>query len=87
MLRRSFAVLAVLALIWTISLNAQKIVDINSAPETEIAAVGIDRAVAKKIVDARPYRNKRDLLTRNLLTMDQYEKIKDLIVARQPAKK
>jgi hypothetical protein len=38
-------------------------------------------------VDSRPYRNKRDLLTRNLLTMDQYEKVKDLIVARQPAKK
>jgi competence protein ComEA len=87
MLRRSFAVLAVLALIWTISLGAQKIIDINSAPETEIAAVGIDKTVAKKIVDSRPYRNKRDLLTRNLLTMDQYEKVKDLIVARQPAKK
>lgn len=87
MLRRSFAVLAVLALIWTISLSAQKIVDINSAPEMDIAAVGIDKAIAKKIVEARPFRNKRELVTRSLLTMDQYDKVKDLIIARQPAKK
>jgi competence protein ComEA len=87
MLRRSFAVLAVLTLIWTMSVSAQKIVDINSAPETEIAAVGIDKTVAKKIVEGRPYRTKLDLVSRNFLTMDQYNKVKDLIIAKQPAKK
>ena len=65
--------------------NAQ-IVDINAASEADIAAVGIERPVAKKIVEGRPYRNKRDLVTRQLLTMDQYNKVKDLIVAKQPPK-
>jgi DNA uptake protein ComE-like DNA-binding protein len=91
MLRRSFVGLFVLALVWTLSLGAQtmkpKIVDINSAPEAEIASVGIEKAVAKKIVEGRPYRNKRDLVTRQFLTMEQYDKVKDLLIAKQAPKK
>jgi DNA uptake protein ComE-like DNA-binding protein len=96
MLRRSFAAALALALVWTMSLGAQTqtpprrpaIVDINSATEADIASVGIDRPVAKKIVEGRPYRNKRDLVTRSLLTMDEYDKVKDRIIARQaPAEK
>jgi DNA uptake protein ComE-like DNA-binding protein len=97
MLRKSFAGLLMFMLIWTAALHAQvvpksmqmkpKIVDINSAPEADIAAVGIEKAVAKKIVEGRPYRSKRDLVTRELLTMEQYDAVKDLLVARQPPKK
>lgn len=61
-------------------------VDINSAPETDLVSIGIEKAVAKKIVDGRPYRNKRDLVTRQLLTTDQYNKLKDQLVAKQPKK-
>jgi len=43
----------------------------------------IDRPLAKKIVEGRPYRNKRDLVTRQLLTKEQYDKVKDLIVAKR----
>jgi DNA uptake protein ComE-like DNA-binding protein len=64
-----------------------KIVDINAAPEADIASVGIDRPLAKKIVEGRPYRNKRDLMTRQLLTKEQYDKVKDLIVAKRPPQK
>jgi len=99
--RRSFLGIAALAVLWTATLDAQvkelpktpvrpvnaRIVDINSAPEADIAAAGIDKAVAKKIVEGRPYRNKRDLVTRQLLSLDQYDKVKDAIVARQPPKK
>ena len=67
-------------------INAPKIVDINSAPAADIIAVGIDGTLAKKIVDGRPYRNKRDLLTRQLLTKEQYEKFKDMLIAKRPAK-
>jgi hypothetical protein len=63
------------------------IVDINSAAEADIAAVGIERPVAKKIVEGRPYRSKRDLVTRQLLTLEQYNKVKDVIVAKQPPRK
>ena len=41
---------------------------------------------AEKIVDARPFRNKRDLLTRQLLSKDEYDKVKNAIVAKQPPK-
>jgi competence protein ComEA len=101
MLRRSFLGIVALAVLWTVALAAQvkelprtpvrplnpKIIDINTATEADIAAVGIDKAIAKKIVDGRPYRNKRDLVTRQLLSQDQYDKVKDQIVAKQPPKK
>jgi competence protein ComEA len=101
MLRRNFIGIVVLALVWTVALGAQvkempktsiksinesKIVDINTAPESDIVSVGIDRAVAKKIVEGRPYRNKRDLVTRQLLTKEQYEKYKSSLVAKRPKK-
>lgn len=68
-------------------INAKVVVDINSATEMDIAAIGIEKPAAKKIVEGRPYRNKRELVSRNLLTKEQYEKVKDLIVAKQPARK
>lgn len=101
MLRKNFLGIVALAVLWTVSLSAQvkelpktpvrplnaKIVDINTAPEADIAAVGIDKAVAKKIVEGRPYRNKRDLVVRQLLSQDEYNKVKNAIVAKQPPKK
>ena len=101
MLRRNFVGIVVLALVWTVALGAQvkemprtpvkpinepRIVDINSAPEVDIASIGIERTVAKRIVEGRPYRSKRDLVTRQLLTKEQYEKLKNSIVAKRPKK-
>ena len=101
MLRKRFVGVVVLVLFWAIAagakvkempktpvrpINAQP-VDINAASEADIAAVGIDKPVAKKIVEGRPYRNKRDLVTRQLLTLEQYNPVKDYIIARQPPKK
>ena len=64
--------------------QAKKQLDINTATEEEMVAIGIEKAAAKKIVDARPYRNKSELVSKQLLTRAQYDKLKDLIVARQP---
>jgi hypothetical protein len=66
------------------TINATKAVDVNSAAESDIIAIGITGPVAKKIVDGRPYRNKRDLVTRQVLTQEQYDKFKDMLVARRP---
>ena len=63
---------------------ALKPLDINSATEEEITSVGIDRAVARKIVQGRPYRNKTELVSRQILTREQYDKLKDGLVAKQP---
>ena len=57
-------------------------IDINTAPEADMVSVGIDRAVAKKIVDGRPWRTKRELLFR-LLTTEQYEQVKEQIIAHR----
>lgn len=66
------------------NVNAPKAVDINSAAESDIIAIGLTGPLAKKIVDGRPYRNKRDLVTRQVLTQEQYDKFKDMLIARRP---
>jgi len=63
---------------------AVKPLDINSASEEDITSAGIDRAVARKIVQGRPYRNKTELVSRQILTREQYDKLKDGLVAKQP---
>ena len=64
-----------------------KPVDINTATEDDLVLVGVDRAAAKKIVQARPFRSKADLVSQQLLTREQYDKVKDMLVAKQPPKK
>lgn len=59
-----------------------KQVDINSATKEQLTAVsGIDDATADKIIAGRPYKTKKDLVTTNILTQDQYDKVKDQLVA------
>jgi competence protein ComEA len=65
---------------------AMKPLDINSASEEDITSAGIDRAVAKKIIQGRPYRTKTELVSRQILSREQYDKLKDGLVAKQPPK-
>ena len=60
-----------------------KLVDINSAPIEDIETVVMNELLAKKIIDNRPYANKRQLVTRRLITLEQYEEIKDRIIAKR----
>ncbi len=63
-----------------------KPVDINSATEEELAAVpGMPSDAPKKIVDGRPYKTKRDLLTRKIVSADDYKKISPHIIAHHAA--
>jgi DNA uptake protein ComE-like DNA-binding protein len=61
--------------------SSSKKVDVNSATKEDLTATGIDDATAQKIIDGRPYKTKRDLVTKNILTQDQYDKVKDQLVA------
>jgi competence protein ComEA len=62
-------------------------IDINLASADKLKALpGIGDAFAKKIVDGRPSSGKDDLISKNTLSEATYNKIKDMIVARQTVK-
>ncbi|HEX7284606.1 MAG TPA: helix-hairpin-helix domain-containing protein [Candidatus Angelobacter sp.] len=57
-------------------------VDINSATKEQLTAIsGIGDVTAQKIIDGRPYKTKKDLVTKGILTQAQYDKMKDQLVA------
>jgi DNA uptake protein ComE-like DNA-binding protein len=61
--------------------SATKKVDINSATKEDLVAAGLDDATAQKVIDGRPYKTKRDLVTKNIVSQDDYNKVKDKLVA------
>ena len=59
------------------------LVDVNSATEAQLKAIpGIGDVYAAKIIAGRPYANKTQLKSRNVIPAAVYEQVKEKIIAK-----
>jgi competence protein ComEA len=63
---------------------AENLLDINSATAEQLQALpGIGSKYSAKIIAGRPYANKAQLVSRDIIPQATYNRIKDKIIAKQ----
>lgn len=65
-------------------LSSKRSVDLNRAPKDDLASLpGISGQQADRIIAERPYANAHQLVTRHVLSEDEYSKIQDRVVVNR----
>jgi competence protein ComEA len=64
--------------------DRDKVVDLNAASKDQLMSLpGVSDREADRIIAERPYRSTRELVTRHLVSEDEYDKLKERVVANQ----
>jgi DNA uptake protein ComE-like DNA-binding protein len=65
-----------------------ELIDLNTATKAQLMTLtGVGELTAQRIIKNRPYAKKDQLKSMKILTDQEYDRIKDRIIARQPPKK
>jgi hypothetical protein len=70
-------------------LVSEHLIDLNAAGADQIAGLGISAESLERLLENRPYRNKLELVSRMILSQDEYSSIRDKVsvsAAREPVK-
>lgn len=59
-------------------------IDLNTASTDELMSLGVDREVAERIVENRPYRSRLDLVSRMVVVGNEYNRIKHQVSVSRP---
>ncbi|MGA7918809.1 MAG: hypothetical protein WCA38_03995 [Candidatus Acidiferrales bacterium] len=68
---------------WSKGDDGRERLNLNAARESDLLTLpGITKSEARLIIEDRPYGDKHDLVTKRIITEDEYLKIRDQIVAK-----
>jgi hypothetical protein len=70
-------------------LVSEHLIDLNSANADQLTNLGLSAEAQERLIDNRPYRSKLELVSRMILSQDEYAAIKDRVSvaeANEPVK-